>query len=335
MAKKVLGIEIGSKTIKIALIKNGKKPVLLESRQEATPKNAFQDGNLNDIEAVAWAIQGVITQNRQFDGVPVAICINSYQSVTRALKLPALPEAELPAAVEYELGQSFPGVGKTHVISFKEYTRTRDEVTGIASFCPVKVLEGYKRLANAFSARTEYLDVSPNCFAKAWYHFAQGGQSDACILHTDIGALSSQFNIIHGKNVILSRAINSGDSTLDQMIMEKFSITAQEAEDAHQGDFRELQMADGDMSTLLRIGYSNIEEQLHQTIEFYNYNRTDLPISKICLSGGGSLIPGLAEYLSGALQLPVEAVRASANLNIDQPAFNRLMPAIGAAIRED
>ncbi len=38
MAKKVLGIEIGSKTIKMALIKNGKKPALLEIKQEATPK---------------------------------------------------------------------------------------------------------------------------------------------------------------------------------------------------------------------------------------------------------------------------------------------------------
>jgi type IV pilus assembly protein PilM len=338
MGQKVLGVEVTEKSIKLAVVKNGGHPKLLACNIIATPKNAYGMGAITDVEGVALTIKEALLKdkatNKGIEGV--ALCINEPQTVVRTINLPPLPEKELAPAVEYELSQSFPGIVKTHAISFKEYTRSKEGIGGIVSFSPLKTLEVYTRLIDALDYKNSYIDVLSNAEAKAYSAFVSPGKTDRAVVLCDIGHVSTQFTILEGNLVRHSRQIPEGDRLLERIACDRLSITPEEYETLRLEAFRDKEIDESDILSIIHMVYFNIEEQLRQTVEFYNSGTGEQSsVSEVVLIGGGSIFPKLEEHFTTSLGLPVRIIKPLAGVKADHVAFIRCLANIGAAIRED
>ena len=340
MVSKVLGLEITSKAIKIALVKNGKHPELLSCHIIPAPAG-FGGSALNnneDIKSVTLAIKEFTARDKSMSkGLEAAaVCINNQQTVVRPITLPVLPDKELNAAVEYELSQSFPGLAGTHVISFKEYSRDKKEIKGIVSFSPRQALEPYRSMMKALNYKFVYADVTANCQAKALAAFTGEGKEDTVSLLCDIGAVNTQFTIVKKKNVLHSRQIPEGDNSLREMFCDKLGVDHAEYKRLREADPQAIDLPEAELNSIFRMVYADIAEQMHQTIEFYNSGTDEqLAISNVLLLGGGSVFPQLNEYFAANLGLPVTVIKPLDMIKADRTTFIRTFSAIGAAIRED
>ena len=340
MGRKVLGLEITAKAMKVALVRNGSHPELLYCTVVNSP-SALGSG-LSDADAeisnIAISIKNIILRERILTkGVDsIAFCVNNPQTVVRNIKLPVLPNSELSAAVEYELSQSFPGVVATHIISFKEYSRDKKQINGIVSFSPRKTLDTYRKLIDAIDYKNCYIDVIANSEAKAFTALTAEGKKGGVFLLCDIGSTGTQFTIVEGKKVLHSRQIPDGDQPLREIFCDKLGIKPAEYEELWKTDPQKLNIDTASLASVFRVVYTNIVEQLRQTIDFYNSDSDGkTPISGIYLVGGGSSFPSIDEHFSTNIGLPVSILRPADKVKADRILFARAFSAIGAAIRED
>lgn len=328
MGRKILGLDIGPEGIKYGLVKNGGHPQLLACGSLPVFSDLGDDYSLTeheiDISAVVLAVKEAAVRTPQLgkgvDGV--AICLNSPQTVVRPITLPALPESELAAAVEYELSQSFPGLAKTYAVSFREYTRTKKEIQGIVAFSPKKGLEIYRRILEQLNYRHSYVDVAANAAAKAWAAFSDEKTAGITLL-CEVGGDSTRFTVVRGRRVLHSRQVAEGVGIVPRQMS------------GGRTD-REKWYDPAELERMHQSAYAGILEQLSQTVEFFNQNNgRENAVSKVALIGAGVDFPELSGYFSAGLNLPVTVAEPPAKALVDSGGFSAAFLAIGAAVRED
>ncbi len=333
--KKILGLDIGSKNIKMAQIKQGKNLVVLKTVLAATPENSVVDGELRFVEAVATKIKNLLTENK-ITASELYISLNSTNAVVREIRLPIMKASEVGPAVEFELSQSFPGVLQTHSISNRVYSAPNMPAEGITAFCPNKILDGYVELSKLLGIPLKVIDINANTLTKAYNKYEAAGQGNETLMIVDIGYSSSQVNLVSAGKLVLSRQIPSGMVGLDNLVSNRMGITLEQAERARiNNKYDVYNLVREDIDGFTRIVFSAIEEQIKQTIDYYRYNKSkENTVSQILLAGGGSLYPEIAGYLTNIFNIPVKEMKPDILGNVNEPALSMMMSAIGATLSE-
>lgn len=333
MGHKVLGLEVSGKEIKTALVRNGARPQILHCGTYPVPflRGEGIADDENEIGSVLLTLKDIFKQNKALAGADtVSVCVTDPQTVVRYLKLAAFDKKEQKAAVEYEISQSFPGVTRTHAISFKEYTRTKTEVTGIVSFAPKKNLEGYRKLLEELSFKRQAMDVVANADAKAFGAFAQPLTKDETVLICNIKSSSTYFTIISGGRVLQSRQIPEGRRQTAEAICVAMGCTP--------SDFEKMCLDNSPESAKLAsmadTGYRYIEEQLRQTLEFFASEQKK-SVGCVYLAGDGSIFPDLATHFTESVGVQTKLMVPKSGVKADKTMFLKAFSVLGAAVRED
>ncbi|MEA4901303.1 type IV pilus assembly protein PilM [Desulfitobacterium sp.] len=332
--KKVLGIDIGSRHIKLALVKQGRQPELLAWAIVPTPEDCLQDGMVLNKQALAEQLKTAVKEHKLMVK-KAAVNLNSSGIVVRELALPALKDKEIGAAVRFELTKSFPDMVQTHATAFKIYHRTGDELEGITTLCPRKMIDFYREFCEETGIPVKYMDVNANSLAKAYNCYVEAPQAGKSILLVDIRTNMSQVNVLQEGKIVLSRNITGGLASLESLLVQYFKMDQGEVAAARQSGYQKLPLSSEELNACLRIGYGALGDLIRQTLDFCRYNKVEEGIDSICLCGGGSAFQGLENYFSTTFNLPVHAAQPKHLRPEVTECFKVLMPAIGAALRED
>ena len=331
---KVLGIDIGTRLTKFALLKQGTKPELKAWGIVPTPPGSVLDGLILDQQAVSDMLKSAVSEYK-LSAKKVAVTIHSSSVMLRELNLRALADDEIEPAVQFELAQSFPDMMQTHHTAFKIYSRSNEFLNGITTSCPKRIVNSYVELFDNLGLGLKYVDVNANSLAKAYHWFVQPSLLEDSVMIADLSYNMSEINVLANGKLILSRSVSSGGSFVDNLIVNRFEIALEEAEEARLSGYKNLSISQDELNSCLRMGYSAIEDQMRQTLDFILFSKLPDGVKAICLTGGGSNFPGLETYISEIFRLPVY-IAQSDNIPLEvSDKFFILMPAIGAALRED
>lgn len=333
MGHKVLGLEISGKEIKTALVKNGARPQILYCAAYPTPflRGEGLADDENEISSVLMTLKDVFRQNKALARADaVSVCVTDPQTGVRHVKLPAFDKKEQKGAVEYELQQSFPGVTRTHAISFREYTRTKSEVTGIVAFAPKKNLEGYRKLLEELPFKAQSLDVVANADEKAFRAFASPLTKDETVLICDIKSSDTYFTIVSRGQVLQSRQIPEGRRHTADAICTALSCSQAEFDKMCAGNSPDS----AQLAAMAETGYRYIQEQLRQTIDFFTteYKR---PVGCVYLTGDGSVFPAIATHFTESVGVQTKLMVPKSEIKADKTVFLKAFSVLGAAVRED
>jgi Tfp pilus assembly protein, ATPase PilM len=331
---KVLGIDIGTRLTKLALLKQGAKPELKAWGIVPTPAGSVSNGLIKDKQAVLDMLRSAISEYK-LHTKKAAATIHSSGIMLRELNFAPLKDDEIEPAVQFELSQSFPEMVQTHCTAFKIYTRNNEYLKGISTSCPKKIVDSYLDLFDNSGIVLKYVDVNANSLAKAYNCFVEPPAAGDSVLLVDLSYTMSQVNVLVDGKLILSRSVSGGGAFVDSLIVNRFEITMEEAETAKLNGYKNLSISQEELDSCLRLGYSAVEEQIRQTLDFIRYSKLPDGIKTICLTGGGSSFPGLETYFSEMFRTPVYVVQSGTVPFKAADLFFILMPAIGAALRED
>jgi len=334
LAKNVLGLDIGSKYIKMAFIRRGKKDVVLKTIYASTPKDSVVNGEIKNLDTVTARIRSALFDYK-FKPSELYISINTHNVVVREIKLPILKEKEIDPAIEFELMQSFPGIKQTHTISSKIYSDPGMPVEGITVFCPNKLLNAYADVAKGLMIPLKSIDINANALTKAAYYFMPEEYKRQTLIFVDIGYSMSQVNLVSAGKLILSRQVTTGIMRFDNMVANKIGVSLDQAERARQNNKYDIYNLDAeDIKGFIKLSFSAVEDQMRQIMDYYRYNSSDeTKISGIVLFTGRGLFTGLSEHLNETFNLPVITVKPEvreASGDMDDMA----MAAIGAALSQ-
>jgi len=304
--QKIIGIDIGSTTIKMVEVSLSDKPKLLKWMSINNPAGIISIAETSGKELIKFLkdCRKMLKPTTRIS----SLCFTDPALIVKELSLPTMGQKELLENIRFELSEYFSANLNEFHFSYRYVKNTgevKDLISVLVAVAPLSLLRKYMNVLRSSGLNVKYIDVPANATSKlvrrinsrAAKDFYNNQKEILCV--ADIGGSKIDISIYEDGNYVVNRT----------------NII----EGAH------------DMEAVLSA--------LSQVVDYYHRKNYSLRVSKVMLTGGGAYNEGLSEYLSVQIGLPVEVVRPDMLISIDNvpedfPAalyFN----AIGAAIRED
>src|SRR6476646_1948502 len=117
MARRLIGLDIGTNAVTIAEVTAGNPPRLDMFAQVALPRDAMREGEVADEAAVADAVARVRTEGG-LKRVSVRVGIASPRVVVRQVEMPVMTRDELASALQFQAGDLIPIPTEEAVLDF-------------------------------------------------------------------------------------------------------------------------------------------------------------------------------------------------------------------------
>ena len=310
--KPILGIDIGSSTIKI--VKMDKNHEFGKWVLESTPTGMINQGRIEAIEPLADIIRDSLKTYR-INVKDCALYISGSEVIVREFLLPEMEHEQLLANVSEEIFSMLPVDHEEYSIDYKilEYIKDKEDELGqfrvLVGAVPRGVIDDYVLTLKKAGLKVKYIDVLPNISGKLCNYIYESSHLDKrrniCML--DFGANKTEMIILRNGNYYLHKLINYGGEYLTSRISSKAGMDLIEAEEYKcKTDFFA-----GNRETAVKKEVQEYFELLNRdflrTIEFYS-NRSHENVDRIYLMGGGSLLIGLPEFLQDQLSIEVRPI---------------------------
>lgn len=319
--KPVFGLDIGFGNLKVMQLEpGGKKRVVSGYGSTSFDPAAMQDGIIVDIEAVAAAahelfskhIVGNITTRR------VVLSIAAARSYNRNVHLPPLAQKELEGAVQSEVEQYVPVPSSELYIDHSVLKRDNDGIDLLIVAVPRRIIDSYLQLAQVLNLEVISIETT---IAASGRLFLQAENSDTPTVLIDFGTLSADLTIFDG-GLIVTGTVPGGGDDFTKAIVSKLDVTEQEAHIIKTKYGIGVSKKQKEITDAMTPILQQMAKEIRRMIRYYEERSgTERKINQVVTMGGGANMPGLSEYLTNMLRLPVRMCDPWQNLD-----FSKLQP---------
>ena len=140
----------------------------------------------------------------------------------------------------------------------------------------------------------------------------------------NIGASTMNINILNGNKSVFTRDVSVGGNQYTALLQKELDLTFEQAEAVKRG----LPTPDGqevkDFEQMLETASDILALEISKTMDFYRATAEDGDgnVQKILVSGGGSKLTGLSDYLAKRFEIPVEVLNPFRQIKVDARRFD-------------
>jgi len=309
----VVGVDIGSHAVKVCQLKKGAKTYSIVTVGSTTlPEGAVDDGTLNEPEIVGAAISELF-KSLKIKKKKVGFSISGYSVIVKKVNLAVMDEEQMEEHILAEAEQYIPFDIQDVYLDFQDLkTATEEnERTDVMLVAAKKdIVDDYLDMLESIGLQATIVDVDGFALENTYEYNTPKTDNVALV---DIGASKMNINIISGGMSMVARDIVVGSRQLTEHIMNQFEIEYEEAEALKLG-----QMPAGNRQEELEDIFSTVCTQwvleVKKAIDLYHSNYPDAPLVKLVLSGGGSKVEGLTDYLTSETGLTVSLFNPFSNM---------------------
>lgn len=303
----VIGLDIGSHSIKLIEIDRRKKEMVLVAAGSApTPPKALLSGSGADIEGIAgvvnklWKDTGAKTKN-------VNISLPESQVFTRVIEVPQLNSRELTSAIKWEAEQYIPMPLDQVTVDFSILRESRDTGTNKME---VLLVASPKTLVEKYVTILEYADLTPVVveteIIAATRALIRSAGSVRTIMIVSLGAQTTDLAIVRNGIVAFTRSISAGGEALSRAVAQSFGFEISQAEEFKKTYGLEKDKLEGKIVAAVRPIMDTIIAEMKRAIAFYQEKFKDEQIGVVLLSGGTARVPGMVVYMAENIGIEVQ-----------------------------
>lgn len=336
----MVGIDIGSKTIKIVEIEQeSNKYILSASGVVGYSGNTIE--KMVDEKEMSGIAQ-VIKKLHSEAGVKsreVVISIPEPLVFTRSIKFPLLTDSEIASAVKWESEQYIPiPISEAiiqHTILQRNETSSPPEVLVLLVAAPRSVIEKYTKVISLagltpIAVETELIALTRSL-----------APIDKTVVLVDIGAGSTDIAISKNGLLSFSRSIPIAGEAFTRAVSQGLGINATQAEEYKKTYGFEGNQLEGKIKGALDPVLKLVVDELKKAVNFYQTEEKGDPPSAIIMSGGTSGMPQIISALSSLTGMEVLVGAPFSKVGVDAETAQKLAPyaplyaeAVGLALRE-
>lgn len=305
-ANKVLGLDIGSSSIKVAELdvsKSGAKLVNFGMIQ--TPPNSINGGDIADVSSLAVAVKSVCTEIKA-KRKNAAVGMFGTAVIVKKITIPRIDLKLVSEQVKWEAEQYIPFDVNSislahHVINPRSDSETMD-ILLIAAQNEL-VAEYYQVVQNA-DLKMGVLDVSAFALANV-FEFNYGRTDGNAVGLLNLGSAITNFVVVANGEVVFCRDMPIGGQNYTNDIHKEMGVSLPEAESL------KLSAASGgavpdEVHSVLSSTTEVMTEEIRNSFDFFAGSSGGLNISQVYYTGGAAATPGLIRNLSQATRLNFE-----------------------------
>ena len=313
----LVGLDIGSRTIKVAEIIETKKGHSLRKigMTDISP-GLIEDGAINDPEAVAEAIRqlfktfGVREQN-------VALSIGGYSVIVKKINVQTMDEEQLQETIHFEAEQYIPFDIADVNLDFQILGPNENNPNQMNVFLVAakkEMVNDYINLVNLANLNPCIIDVE--AFALQNIFEANYDAKNENVAIIDIGASKTSLNILKGNNSVFMRDVSLGCGQINQKIISLVDCSFEESEEVKLGEDKE-KVSEEDLKEIVTGVVGDWCTEIRRALDFFYSTYPDDQIKRIILSGGGGNIADFRQMLSVEASAEVETINPFVNFAID------------------
>lgn len=305
--KPLFGLDIGFNTIKVMqLTKQGKGHVVDGYGVAKFDPKAVKDGVIIDYEHVAKSVHdlfkkglvGEITTRRVAFSVPAA------RTFSRILTLPKIPQKDMKDAVMLEAEQYIPVPLADLYIDYIVTRQTDKNIDVMAVAVPRKVVDSYLVLAKMLGLEVVVMETTIGATGRL---FTYTDEHNVPTVLIDFGSISADITIFDQAIMVTGTVLGGGDD-ITNLISEKLKVTKEEAHIIKVKYGLSYSKKQKEIIESLNPMLQKLVKEVKRMIRYYEErSEGHHKVQQVVSFGGGSNVPGLSEYLTDNLRVPVRA----------------------------
>lgn len=316
--KPVFGLDIGFSSVKIMQLIPGSKQYVVGGYGVNTfDAKAVDNGTIVDYENIAGSILelfkkhlvGDITTSR------VAMSVPAARTFTRILTLPQLDEKDITEAVRLEAEQYIPVPINDLYVDYELIRSTDKGMEVLVVAVPKKVTDSYTNLANILGLEVVAMETTLGSTGRLFQHT---DQQDVPTVIIDFGSVSADVTIYDSKKLVVTGTIPGGGDDFTTLIADNLHVNRQEAHVIKTKYGLGVSKKQREIIKALNPKLEVITKEIRRMIRYYEERfDTKKKIGQIITLGGGANMPGLSEYLTDNLRVPVRSCNPWDNISFD------------------
>ncbi|MDN4616241.1 type IV pilus assembly protein PilM [Leifsonia sp. F6_8S_P_1B] len=345
MASSIVGIDIGSTTIRaVELADPGKpRPTLLRHYEVPLPDGAASRGEVLEPNTVAAGLKR-LWQQGGFSSKEVVLGMGNQRVLARDLTVPRMSRTRIRESLPFLVQDMLPVPVADALLDFYPVSEAQGDngpvVNGLLVAAVKEAVLGNVKATQLAGLTTVEVDLLPFAVTRALITRAGIGGTVALV---DIGANTTSVVIVTDGVPQFVRIIPAGGGELTQALRSGLEVEPGEAERIKAAIGLARQVSSPEAHQAVEIIYRVTGElltSLRNTISYFVNTRPATPVAQLVVTGGGAQLPGLPEALSEMTRLPVavgdpfHSVALSRHLNADVLRQQRssLSAAVGLAL---
>jgi len=342
--KNLVGVDIGTTSIKVCQLKAGRKGLeLVRFGYEALDSQVVVDGQVMDANVVTELIQKIFKESkiRQRD---VAVSVSGQAAIIRKISVPLMTDAELDEQIQWEAEQHIPFDIKDVQVDHQVLSRSPDEGQMEVLLVAAKKdqIEDYASLIRAAKLRPVVCDIDAFSVQNL-FESSRGLDPSQTLALVNVGATLSSLNIIAGGVSAFSREIANGGHAVTEEIQRSLNIPYEQAEAYKCGDGQDGIVPE-EVLQIVEGSCDSIAAEIQRSLDFFMATSGDSGIGRLYLTGGCANLAPLAQAVEQRSRIPVETWvptegLAAVGRDVDQEKLARhglqLSVPIGLALRKE
>lgn len=319
---RLAGLDIGSRTIKLAEIIDGKFGLALKTFNTVNIEpGLIEEGSIKDPETVAGYIRELFKTSKLKEK-NVAISIGGYSVIVKKINVQTMTEDELQESIHFEAEQYIPfDISEVNldfqILGESEHNPNQMNVLLVAA--KKEMINEYIDLVQLAKLRPRIIDVDAFALQNIFESYYTTENENIALI--DIGASKTSLNILKNNISEFMRDVSLGCDQINDKIASTIGCTIEESEAIKLGRVSDAMSAD-DLKDIVSTVVSDWCVEIKRALDFFLSTYPAEQITRIVLSGGGAKIKAFRKLLAAETSAEVEVVNPFQAIEIDSQRFD-------------
>lgn len=341
--KNLVGLDIGSSSVKaVELSRKGTALQLLNLGFENLQPDTIVDGQIMELNNVSNVISTIFSEH-QIKTNRVAAGVSGHSVIVKNIVLPLMSEEELQESFSWHAEEHIPFDIADVNLDYELTGNSSESLHVLLAACKSDKIANVKQAIQLAGKQPIIIDVDAFALQNC-YEVNYRPKPGEIVALLNIGASTMNINILNGTRSVFARDASVGGSQYTSLLQKELGLSFEQAEAVKRGQPLPEGIEPRPIQPIIETVSDILALEVRKTMDFFRAtaDEGEESIQKILLAGGGSKLPGLADYLSRRFEIPVEVFDPFRQIEVNDRKFDpeymkEIVPemavAVGLALR--
>lgn len=321
--KSMVGLDIGSSSVKAVELqgKNGSFQLVSLGYENLQP-DSIVDGQIMELNNVSNVIANIFNEHK-IATTRVAAGVSGHSVIVKNIILPQMSEDELQESFSWHAEEHIPFDISDVNLDYQITGSASDALQVLLAACKRDKIANLKQAIQLAGKQPAVIDVDAFALQNC-YELNYGPQPGQVVALLNIGASTTNINILNGTRSVFTRDASVGGNQYTGLLQKELGLTFEQAEAVKRGMAIPEGVEQRAIEPILETVSDILALEIQKTMDFYRATAEDgeSAVQKILISGGGSKLTGLMEYLAHRFEIPVEVFDPFRQIRVDARSFD-------------
>jgi type IV pilus assembly protein PilM len=342
-SKGLVGLDIGSSSVKAVELQG--KPgslALLNLGFENLQPDTVVDGQIMELNDVSNVVAGIFS-GHQFKTDRVVAGVSGSSVIVKNIIVPQMTREELEESIDWHAEEHIPFEISDVSLDYMVVGSNPDSLQVLMAACKRDFIANLRQAIQLAGKQPAIIDVDAFALQNC-YEINYEPPDNLIVALLNVGASTMNINILKGVRSVFTRDVSVGGNQYTALLQKELGLTYEQAEAVKRGGAPPSHVESVDIDGVLETVSDMLALEISKTFDFYRATADDsgAAVQKILISGGGSKLKNLPEFLSHRFEMPVERLDPFRQIKVDGRRFDpdymrevvpEMAVAVGLALR--